>query len=959
MCHRTHTSASGITGTDRNGTTFTALTVGTFSGDAGDTELCYTCHGVGSLGSSIDVQAQFLDGAGHSVAPTASTYGPSPKQCSDCHDSHGSERDASGTPPAALLRSRTTTSAVYAGNGYCATCHTDRPADQFDGLAIFELTGHADITPTASGTSIVCSVCHAPHGSANRPLIVSALETPSAPSTFAVPANDRRLCAGCHPQASSTYPGYIAFQSGGHASSAATVPAIGEWVSRLPTGSAETSRKAGECQNCHNPMGSKSASSAAYPKLTRATGVGACAPCHTAGSTISTDVASLVATPNGSILEMVSSFGLSTSTAQFGRVQLFTRESTATTSVVGPRQYLGGAVGPTVVGDIDGDGRTDVVVARSDQSTVTVLTQSVLRGIEPIPGDRALLSSVTAMAIGDVLDDAGNLPELVVGSGTSVRLYRWNGTAFGTVVGGSVSVTGTITGIATGQISGTDRHEVVVTEDLPGVGADEVTVLTGTSGSLAVSAVWPTANGALPVGPTVADLSGDGLCEVVVANSGVANDIVTVFTPSGVASSTGAAGGAERARSTAVADFLFGTAAPGRAPVEVVVTVSNPTGASRVDVYPQTATGDLAAPVSSAFAQFTTASGVASGDMTGDGRVDLAVAGSGSFSQQIAPRTWLLQPNAAGTGFGEVTTHLAAGVESADTKAGSAWVAIAELGPVGASRHPVGAVPAAHVSTESAAFTPRHVECADCHNPHRSTAVDASAPVAYGPIAGTWGVSVANTPVGLITYTEKRGIDYEFELCFKCHGVWSASGTTRDIASEFDTRLASFHPVETSSTPSQATAGSFVSGWSNTSRVYCKSCHGRSGSTGARGSHASTSSPLLRRPFRGAAASDSSLLCYTCHRYDVYYTGAADGVPASTSNFHDSTLPGTERDKLHAWHAQAKGLGCDSCHVSHGATRQHMIRGDIGWVHGASGGTCVVGCHSPSKAYTSTYTTNL
>ena len=54
---------------------------------------------------------------------------------------------------------------------------------------------------------------------------------------------------------------------------------------------------------------------------------------------------------------------------------------------------------------------------------------------------------------------------------------------------------------------------------------------------------------------------------------------------------------------------------------------------------------------------------------------------------------------------------------------------------------------------------------------HEATSTPApTAPLDYGRIKGTWGVSVTNGPAAnAITYTEKQGIDYEYELCFKCH----------------------------------------------------------------------------------------------------------------------------------------------------------------------------------------------
>ena len=94
-------------------------------------------------------------------------------------------------------------------------------------------------------------------------------------------------------------------------------------------------------------------------------------------------------------------------------------------------------------------------------------------------------------------------------------------------------------------------------------------------------------------------------------------------------------------------------------------------------------------------------------------------------------------------------------------------------------RHPSYAVtPSVHDAAESpdstrfrvpeaSATTPRHAECADCHNPHASHAVAATAPKASGLLAGVWGISSGGLRV------EPSGTPpsvSEYEICFKCHG---------------------------------------------------------------------------------------------------------------------------------------------------------------------------------------------
>ncbi|PKQ29065.1 MAG: hypothetical protein CVT60_07265, partial [Actinobacteria bacterium HGW-Actinobacteria-10] len=164
MCHRAHTASNDATWTApavSDEASGSALLIGAPAG-AGDTLLCYSCHGVDTLGSTTDVQSAFSSASAHDLAPIASEYGPTTKQCSSCHDSHGTARTLAGDPYPALLRSTSTTDPTlvyYTGDVYCASCHTDRVEDRWDGLEVWLSTGHSrEITAPLSGTGIVCSI---------------------------------------------------------------------------------------------------------------------------------------------------------------------------------------------------------------------------------------------------------------------------------------------------------------------------------------------------------------------------------------------------------------------------------------------------------------------------------------------------------------------------------------------------------------------------------------------------------------------------------------------------------------------------------------------------------------------------------------------------------------------------------------------------------------------------------
>lgn len=976
MCHRNHVSASNVSRLDAwsgsRAATGSALTVGV--GSNTDVGMCFACHGIEALGSTSEVQAEFMKGSGHSVAPTTSSYGPSPKQCSDCHDAHGSAKVTTGIPRPALLRSYSTTTPglkYNSGDAFCGACHLDRAGEQWDGVAIWRQTGHArEITEPASGTKVVCSACHAPHGSPNAPSIVEVLSTASAPATYSIPANDRRFCFGCHSGTQGSYASGITYQTGGHAQSLATATITWDWASRDLTTSARN-RRVGECQVCHNPMGTDNGSGAPIAKLARFEQEALCYTCHGVGSTIASDVASsrFVPTAAAGVPEIISSFGAVPGSNQFGRVQVFTRESAASTALVGPREFMeGGFVGDVAAGDIDGDGANELLVARDGMPTITVLGHSPISGMRPDPGDIAILAPAAFIAVGDILPDVGNLPEVVTATSTVLRTYRFNGTGFSPI--DTRNTTGTITGLAVGNVSGNALLELAVTTD--GANPEEgVTLLTGTTS--VITTAWsslPAQNGSNPKGPTIGDLTGDGLGEVVMADSGVKN--VEVFSGSGVRLTNLDVGNGMHPQGTAIADVFWSVTPANTSGAELVVTIADPTvgGASSVFAFPQVAQGapgpvGFGAQSTHAMATGGNPTEVTCADVDGDGRLEIVTVESGSFlssvnaNPNVPPGTEIIHINAAGNALNGSDHVDASGAESADTGPGPAWVAVADLGAIGPSRHAV-EFAGNHVSTETAGFA-RHVECEDCHNVHEATRTAAAASIAYGSIKGTWGVSILNAPLGSITYTERRGVVSEYELCLKCHGQWGATGVGRDIASEIDTRNPSVHAIEAVQTNSIALSGSFVTSvvaWSNSSVLYCKDCHGNSVATQTVGPHSSRLSPILTQPWVGTTATVQGNLCYKCHRYETYLTGVLDADPPATtrSNFR-LTAGNANTHPLHHRHGQDRGIGCEACHVTHGSrTQPHLIRNDIGFTAVGAGGTCVNRCHAVvNGSFTRTY----
>ena len=237
----------------------------------------------------------------------------------------------------------------------------------------------------------------------------------------------------------------------------------------------------------------------------------------------------------------------------------------------------------------------------------------------------------------------------------------------------------------------------------------------------------------------------------------------------------------------------------------------------------------------------------------------------------------------------------------------------------------------------------RHVECADCHNPHASSAGAAGAPGRVsGALAEVRGVNLAGANVAQVTF--------EYELCFRCHGdtargpaLVSRQFPQLNTRQEFQNSggTNSFHPVV--SVGLNPNVPSLKSPWTSASMMACSDCHNSNAGSGAggvgpNGPHGSVYRPILERMLSFAdigANPGNSALCFKCH------------------NFVNT-----------AWSRHVEHMGitsCMTCHDPHGSPNSHLINFNPNIVTGArsyqargtSHGTCVLSCHG--RDHVSTY----
>ncbi|TLM80589.1 MAG: hypothetical protein FDZ70_00100 [Actinobacteria bacterium] len=1000
MCHRGHGGASdGWSENTAFETTYVALLVVPSVG-VGDTAVCYACHGVGQLGSdAADVESAFSSTSRHSIAPSATAYGARPMhECSTCHDSHGSQRDASGALHPALLRAYDASGSAYYGDeAYCAACHPDRPLDIWDGLDAFKRTAHHSRLPSpTTGTGIVCSNCHDPHGSDRAPSIVASICPPAVVATQSVTANDRTFCTLCHPAQEYTFSGPATYATAAHGSSTATIAVAGEYPAR-DYASGVATRAVGECQVCHAPMGRTRDSTRTIPKLGDKYGRQLCDRCHDGDGPARTDVATLAFPASRTDTELVAVWRPSVETSIYGDIAVYTRDVTVSVPATldGPRVLpSANRTGDASAGDIDRDGIAELVIGDPSRAYLDIRSADPVGGL--VTTSVAIPGGVAAqyVEVGDFISGgagAGQAEIAIVARAatephaSTLYVLRYSAGALTSLA--SAAVGDDVSGIASGDVTGTALADLVVTA----AADDQFRVLTESGGALGpVGGPYSTLS--KPRGASVGDVWGASAGrEIVICNAGQPAGVnnVSVFDGAGVKLgdlNTLGNAGAGIAYDSAVTDVLYNVTPLGTSGAELLVALrSDPTtdavsATASVDLFRQ-AVGGIgldAVPGKYDTGLHYESSALAAGDVDGDGRSEFVVGNSGKwlrFGDRQAPSLQVfdtsdgLTLSATPRTLWSTGIEQASGIETTWTVLGaSPAVVVADLGPVGLARHPADAGPAQHVSTETATI-PRHVTCADCHNPHETTAtVQSPSPAVYGALKGAWGVFVTPSGPGTaITYSQKTAVAREFEVCLKCHSANMTRGRTRDIASEVNTRNASYLAVGAASTVASApsgtfatrTAGTFTStgaAWTKDSTMYCADCHRNANTDQAKGPHASDNGSLLRAPFWGTLTSSSDALCYLCHKYTVYYTGVEDTLTTASLFQHP---PRTEQ-RMHKLHANDGGFSCRVCHVTHGSpTLLHLHNTDHSYEHADLGGACTTQCHigGARRAYVRTSVT--
>jgi hypothetical protein len=282
------------------------------------------------------------------------------------------------------------------------------------------------------------------------------------------------------------------------------------------------------------------------------------------------------------------------------------------------------------IGDVNGDGKADLAVANPDFNTVSVLLGDGAGGFGAAT-DFATGTAPVAVTIGDVSGDGK--PDLVASNINSNTVSVLLGDGAGGFGANAEFASGAgPRSAAIGDVSGDGKPDLVVAN----YGSSTVSVLLG-NGAGGFGAKTDFTTGSSPYEAAIGDVSGDGKLDLAVANNGAAT--VSVLLGNG-------AGGFGAKNDFAVGSFprsiaIGDVSGDGRADL-----VTANVAASTVSVLLGNGAGGFG--TTTDFAAGSSCRWIAIGDVSGDGKPDLATADFGANTVSV------LLGNGAG-GFGAKT----------------------------------------------------------------------------------------------------------------------------------------------------------------------------------------------------------------------------------------------------------------------------------------------------------------
>ena len=374
--------------------------------------------------------------------------------------------------------------------------------------------------------------------------------------------------------------------------------------------------------------------------------------------TAATTTSLTVTVPTGATFDYITELNIGTglacaSTTKFTPVFSPNKTSIGTNDFSTKVDFTTGAATRSVaIGDIDGDGKPDLVVANSNSNTVSVFRNtsssgSISSGSFSAKVDFTTGSGPLSVAIGDI--DGDGKPDLVVANfnDNTVSVFR-NTSSSGSITSSSFAAkvdfaTGSGSGpywVAIGDIDGDGKPDLAVANQ----SSNTVSVLRNTSSTGSITSSSFAANvdfatGSAPVSVVIGDIDGDGKPDLAVVNSSSYNvSVLRNTSNSGSISSSSFATNVDFATGSVPISVAIGDIDGDGKPD---LAVANFNGGISV-LRNTSSSGSITSSSFSAKVDFTTGFtpfSVAIGDIDGDGKPDLAVVNNGSNTVSIYRNT--------------------------------------------------------------------------------------------------------------------------------------------------------------------------------------------------------------------------------------------------------------------------------------------------------------------------------
>ncbi len=313
------------------------------------------------------------------------------------------------------------------------------------------------------------------------------------------------------------------------------------------------------------------------------------------------------------------------------------------------------------IGDVNGDGKPDLIVANSASNTVSVLLNNTVAGAA-IPKfaaktDFAVGSQPLFVVLGDLNGDGK--PDLAVANEKSNNISILRNT---TATGATTPTFATKTNFAVGQ-----NPVALAIADLNGDGMPDIATSNSSSNSASVllNTMAPGATtttfapqaqflaGPKPVSVAIGDFNGDGKADLALTSTNANGDSVSILTNTTVSGSTLASFSARYALPTAVRPYSV-TVADFNGDGKPDVAVSN-LGSQSASIMLNTSAPGAATPSFAPRVDYpmTNPYAITSGDINGDGKPDLVTADITVNTASVLINTTvptITLPTATGTG---------------------------------------------------------------------------------------------------------------------------------------------------------------------------------------------------------------------------------------------------------------------------------------------------------------------